>query len=314
MELRRSRKSNEIYEDGQLRDQNEYKNSMKNKKKYQRHLTKKTAIQVNMIRLLEVVESKKPTVHLDFWKENLQSSHPIIEIRKSNLLHGGFGVFVTDNCLYIPKGLMFLPNCIEPPQYNPASSGTKMSLYQFSVKYKGKEFYMFPTTEVDGTLPCGQFINSPLRPSQGNYIDCITPKCRQAMHEANAELLGKVPGGFKSIKEIYSGFEVLGSYGTSYHLPEVEDYQKNKDKYKLIWIKETRAAIAKETIWKKTLKNRNMKSLQQLKDYLSDNCPRKVKRADLTVVDECNSSDDERDTDYRPPPVKRRRAISKELV
>jgi len=52
-----------------------------------------------MIHLLTIVESNNPDLHLSFWQKNLTSDYPVVEIKKSNLLIGGFIDFVIDNCV-----------------------------------------------------------------------------------------------------------------------------------------------------------------------------------------------------------------------
>jgi len=76
------------------------------------HVEKEAAIQANMIKLLTIVKSDNTDFHLIliFWQENLRSYYPVMEIKQSNLVKGGIGVFVTDNCIFLPKELMLIPH------------------------------------------------------------------------------------------------------------------------------------------------------------------------------------------------------------
>jgi len=38
-----------------------------------------------MIKILTIAKSDDPSLHLNFWKENLKLDYPVIEIKKSNL-------------------------------------------------------------------------------------------------------------------------------------------------------------------------------------------------------------------------------------
>ena len=76
-----------------------------------------------------------------------------------------------------------------------------MSQYQFALRQGGKIVYLFPTLDADSSLPCAQFINSPLRKTQGKYSQEVNPQCQQAMHRGK-----KPPGGFRGHKTIYPGF------------------------------------------------------------------------------------------------------------
>ena len=210
-----------------------------------------------MKRLLSVVKDDNPASHLEFWKENLQSDYPVLEIRTSNLVNGGLGVFVTDNCFFLPKRLMILPNCNTDPQEHPADKETLMYMYQFAVYHRNRVVYIFPTLEPDSSLPCAQFINTPLRRTQGVYTTNIVPHCRQAMHIGNVKLLGKLPGGFITHRIIYPGFEILGPYNSSYRLPSVPDYWEKHEEYEKIWCKETQDAISNEQTWVNEIKTKH---------------------------------------------------------
>ena len=228
MRLRQNPKRTNSYEAGSVRDKRKYyKKKIRRVRDIQR-TEKEAAIHANMIYLLTIAKSEDPALHLFFWKENLKSGYPVVTIRRSNLTKGENGLFVTDNCIYLPEGLMYIPNCPEGPRNEPAEEGSVMSMYQFAITYRGKMAYLFPTLEPDSSLPCAQFINTSLRPTQGNYSDNVNQQCRQAMYQSNVKLTGNRFGGFIGTKRIYPGFEVLGKYSSSYLLPQVEDYDTNR--------------------------------------------------------------------------------------
>jgi len=116
---------------------------------------------------------------------------------------------------------MFIPRSTFALQDSQAEVGSIMSKYQFAVKCQIRTCYIFPTLEVDASLPCAQLIDTPLRKTQGYYNN-------NTMHVGNVTLLGKPPGGFRSHTIIYPGFEVLGPFMSSYRLPIAEDYWTNR--------------------------------------------------------------------------------------
>jgi len=67
--------------------------------KYRKHREKEIAIEANMIHLLTIVKSYNLEPHLSFRQKNLKSDSPFLDIKRSYLLNGGLGVFVTDNCV-----------------------------------------------------------------------------------------------------------------------------------------------------------------------------------------------------------------------
>ena len=256
MNLRKHPKQKTIHDAGTVRSGKKYNEKRLKKIWYTKHVEKKAAIDANMIKLIAIDKCKNPLIHLKFWQENLQSDYPVVALRKSNLKHGGLGVFVTDNCYFLPGNLMYIPNCNQDYHDEPAEKGTVMSAYQFALRTKGKTVYLFPTLEPNPTLPCAQFINTPLRRRQGHYSNNVDPECRQAMHIGNVSLLGKPPGGFRGHQIIYPGFEILGPYMSSYHLLEVDDYQTNRATYEDRWIKETQEAISRERDWISEIKQK----------------------------------------------------------
>ena len=270
MKLRENPKRKTIY-DAVLTESRENRNMKRSKQvRYRRQVKKQAAIDANMIQLLTIAKSKNPAIHLAFWIENLRSDYPVIEIRKSNLIKGGLGVFATKNCLFLPRGLIYAPNCNDGPHSEPAEASNPMYLYQFAISQGGRTSYLFPTLDPDPTLPCAQFINTPLRKSQGTYKDNVKEKCHQAMHINNAKLLGKYPGGFIGIKTIYPGFEILGSYMSSYHLPTSMDYRDNKD-FNDQWLSETQKAIDEEKERISIFKNKKKEKIQYWLRYARRN-------------------------------------------
>jgi len=222
-----------------------------------------------MIKVLTITKSDDPSLHLNFWQENLKSDYPVIEIKKSNLKNGGLGVFATDNCIFLPKGLMYLPNVDGQPRDTPAEEGTTMSNYQFSITLEGRTKYIFPTLEHNSQLPCAQFINTPLRKTQGHYSTEVNPNCKQAMHVGNSVLLGKFPGGFRGNQVIYPGFEILGSYSSSYCLPKAEDYDRKCKDYEKQWNEETQIALQKERRWRTEITTKNQKKINYWRKFAS---------------------------------------------
>ena len=153
MKLRRQPKQKQCYEAGPVRNVGKkYHQSLK-RIEYIKSIRKQAAIDANMIKVLTIAKSDNPSLHLNFWQENLKSDYPVIEIKKSNLKNGGLGVFVTDNCIFLPKGLMYLPNVDGQPRDAPAEVGTTMSNYQFSITLGSRTKYIFPTLDPDNQLP-----------------------------------------------------------------------------------------------------------------------------------------------------------------
>ena len=296
MELRQNPKQKSIHDIGTARSYKNYNEKKLRNIWHVKCIEKEAAIKANMIKLLTVVKSDNPYIHLNFWQENLRSEYPVIEIKQSNLVHGGVGVFATDNCIFLPKGLIFIPHSNTELQETPAPPGSKMSNYQFAVKCENKTYYLFPTLEVNASLPCAQFINTPLRKKQGYYDHEVRSTCKQAMHIGNVKLFGKPPGGFRSHKIIYPGFEILGSYMSSYRLPRAIDYWENRKNYNDEWIKETRKANTKQRSWISKIKKKNQ---TKIKEWINSDsilhCKLTQAHPILNLVDSTESEDDEDD-------------------
>jgi len=266
MKLRQNPKRTTTHEAGPVEDKKKYYQKKIRIVRDIQRTEKEAATNANMISLLTLSKSKDPALHLRFWQENLRSGYPVVEIRRSNLLKGMNGLFVTNNCVFLPKGLMYIPNCPEGPQNKPAEEGSAMCMYQFAITHQGKMAYLFPTLEPDSSLPCAQFINSSLRPSQGNYSDNVNHNCRQAMQQSNVMLTGSGFGGFIGTKDIYPGFEVLGKYSKSYALSKVEDYDANRAAYMEKWERDTQVASSQQTAWISEIKQKNKKRIAYWKD------------------------------------------------
>lgn len=269
MNLRQNPKRKSIQDIGTAKIYRKYTDKSRNSIKYVKRIEKEAAIEANMVKLLTIVKNDNPAIHLQFWQENLRSDYPVIEIRRSNLINGGFGVFVTDNCYFLPIGLMFIPNCIEAPHNEPAEKDTIMSHYQFAVFDGNKKSYIFPTLEPNPKLPCAQFINTPLRKTQGEYSNGICDGCVQAMHLGNARLLGRYPGGFKSHRIIYPGFEVLGTYMSSHRLPIIKDYYQRRTSYEKNWKDATQEASRKERLCIQEIKEQFKDQITYWRKYAS---------------------------------------------
>lgn len=300
MNLRNNPKQKSLYYAGTIKSgQKENKRKLR-RERYARKIAKETAITSNMMKLIMVAQSNDPLVHLEFWKENLQSDYPVIEIKKSNLTYGGIGVFVTSNCFFLPRNLMYIPHSLIEPQLNPAEEGTQMSDYQFAI-YKGNAIsYIFPTLDPNPKLPCAQFINTPLRKTQGYYKDNVSEGCLQAMHTGNVSLLGRYPGGFLGHQIIYPGFEILGPYMSAHHLPIVSDYHHNRVNYDKRWKDETKEALKKQGNWVKEIKENFKKEITYWKKAahniylkLNKNTP------SYTILALEYDQDDDNDEDYQ---------------
>lgn len=290
MKTRRNPKHRNIYEAGNVKD---YEN--KNKKRlrqiwYIRKVAKQAAIEANMIRVLTIAKSNDPTLHLQFWLENLRSDYPVIELKKSNLKHGGLGAFVTTNCVFLPKGLMYLPNLDGPIRDEAAEPGSIMAKYQFAIKHEGRTKYIFPTLEPNTKLPCAQFINTPLRKTQGKYSAEVKPNLHQAMHIGNTRLLGRSPGGFIGNQVIYPGFEILGSYCSSYSLPTVADYDINRKEYEKHWKEETHNALVEERKWKRNYREHNRKQIKHWEAFASSVRCKVTQEEPIITIEDYESS------------------------
>jgi hypothetical protein len=160
MELRQNPKQKKIEDNGRIISNEKFHARRRAREKYLRRNQKEAAITANMIKLLTIAGSINPEDHLNFWRENLKSDYPVVELRKSNLVNAGLGVFVTDNCVFLPNGLMYIPHSIQEPQETAAES-PPMSLYQFMIETGRGTFYIFPTLEPDASLPNEPLISFP---------------------------------------------------------------------------------------------------------------------------------------------------------
>lgn len=299
MKLRRKPKQKSTYYAGEVRSGKMESKKKLRRKRYMREVSKATAIESNMIKLLTIANSNNPEIHLRFWEENLKSNYPVIEIRESNFINGGLGIFATNNCIYLPKNLMYIPNFPGKPQTKPADENSEMSKYQFAVYIKNKLNYLFPSLEPDPKLPCAQFINAPMRQTQGNYSDCVDSECHQAMHVSNARLIRNYPGGFQGLKRIYPGFEILGSYSTSHRLPKVEDYNQKIKSYQKQWKKETNKALKKERDWIIEIKEQKKAQIAHWEAAAKEIKFRIIEDQSIKTVDDFEDiSNDEDDEDF----------------
>jgi len=165
MELRQNPKQKTIEDIGRVRN-NKKIHARKHKRYiYLRKNEKEAAITANMIKLLTIAGSINPEDHLNFWRENLRSDYPVIELGTSYLVNARLGVFVANNCVFLPNGLMYNPHFIQEPQET-AAENPPMSLYQFMIETGRETAYILPTLEPDASLPCAQFINTPRRKLQ----------------------------------------------------------------------------------------------------------------------------------------------------
>ena len=295
MPLRPNPKRKIIQDAGEVRNSKKYHMSKLNRANYSKRVERESAIDANMIKLLKVAKSRKPEDHLNFWKDNLKSDYPVVEIRKSNLVHGGYGVFVTNNCIFLPSNLLYIPNSELEPQNQPAVEGTEMYMYQFALSTGRKTSYLFPTLERDGSLPCAQFINTPLRKTQGHYSDGVVDQCRQAMHIGNVSLLGKFPGGYIRHTLIYPGFEIIGPYTSSYRLPIAQDYHENRSTYEERWQLETQIAYNREQAWLREIKHMNKEKIEHWQRLGREMSREIIKEVIILTVEDFKDDDDDED-------------------
>ena len=299
MELRKNPKQIIIRDAGPIRNHKKRHERKKYKIWNNKRLEKQAAIEANMISLLTIAKINNPDLHLNFWRENLRSDYPVIEIRKSNFVNGGLGVFVTNNCVFLPSGLMYIPNCIEEVQHEPAEEGTTMFMYQFSISTRSGPAYLFPTLEPNDKLPCAQFINTPRRKTQGFYSEGVDPNCAQAMHLGNVRLLGKFPGGFRGHKVIYPGFEILGPYMSSYRLPTAEDYWENRNIYEERWEVDTKNAITRQRAWLEEIQKRDGEKIDYWRGVALEIYPRLLEKDPMFTFGSSDEVDDTEDDDFR---------------
>ena len=77
MGLRENPKRKTIHEAGVIKSGKKENQKRLRRIWYQRQVAKQAAIDANMIKVLTIAKSNNPSLHLNFWQENLKSDYEV---------------------------------------------------------------------------------------------------------------------------------------------------------------------------------------------------------------------------------------------